>query len=524
MNFRLVSKYLGHFTLAMALLMLPAVSWSIYFGEWRSMAAFLASMALGSALGGALMFFGRHTRGAALYQRETLGLVGIGWLWLAAVGALPFVLSGTLAPVDAYFEAMSGITTTGSTVIGDIERVDGSVLFWRSFLQWLGGMGIIVLFIAVLPYLGAGGKQLFKSESPGPDPRGLSPRIKDTATLLWKLYLSLTAAQVLLLMAFGINFYEALCHTFSTISSGGFSTRQASIGAFDSVAIETIIVVFMVLAGTNFALFFMVLRGDWRALFRNTEWRAYLLILAGATLFITLNLMGVQGVLPAHPAEVTIVWNEEMPPVFDADAGAPIPLDHQIPASHPPEPPLRAFRLAVFQTVSVMTTTGFCTADFNDWPYFSRMVLVFLMFSGACAGSTSGGMKIVRIMLLFKMVMRRLEQTFRPKTVRAIRISGTVIDSGIQDTVLVFFVLHMGLHALGSVIMSAFGLPFESAFSAVAATLNNIGPGLELVGAAQDYHLLPGGAKLVLSLFMAMGRLELFTICVLFLPAFWKHS
>jgi trk system potassium uptake protein TrkH len=441
---------------------------------------------------------------------------------LAAVGALPFVLSGTLSPVDAYFESMSGFTTTGSTVIADIEAVDLSVLFWRSFTHWLGGMGIIVLFIAVLPYLGAGGKQLYKSESPGPDPRGISPRIKDTASLLWKIYLGLTAVQTLLLMAFGMSFYEALCHTFGTIATGGFSTRQASVAAFDSVGIEMVIILFMVLAGTNFTLFFMVLRGDWAALFRSTEWRVYLLIMFGASGIITLNLMGAQGTLPIDSPSEAIEWHTQAPPI--PDTGSEPGNLSPAPASDPQEAPLQAFRMAAFQSVSIMTTTGFCTANFNEWPPLSRLLLVTLMFVGGCAGSTGGGMKVVRVILLVKMVMRRLEQTFRPKTVRAIRISGTVIDSGIQDTVLVFFVLHMAIFLFGTLAMSAFGLPFESAFSAVAATLNNIGPGLELVGATQDFHLLPSGAKMLLSLFMAMGRLELFSICVLFLPAFWKHS
>ena len=524
MNFRLVSKYLGHFTVTMALLMLPSVSWAIYFGEWKALAAFVESMVLAGFLGGAFMLVGRNTVGA-LYQREALGLVGIGWLVLAGVGALPFVMSGTLSPVDAYFESMSGFTTTGSTVIADIEAVDGSILFWRSFTHWLGGMGIIVLFIAVLPYLGAGGKQLFKSESPGPDPRGLSPRIKDTASLLWKIYLGLTVIQTILLMAFGMNLYDALCHTFGTLATGGFSTRQASVGAFNSVAIETVIIVFMVLAGTNFTLFFLLLRGDWRAMFRNTEWRVYLLIMLGATGLITFNLMGVQGRLPVETPEETVAWRVDAP-AHEAVPGGRI---DELPATQPPdthrrETPFHALRLAAFQTVSIMTTTGFCTDNFNDWPHLSRVLLVTLMFVGGCAGSTGGGIKVVRLILLAKMVVRRLEQTFRPKTVRAIRISGSVIDASIQDTVFVFFTLHIAIFVLGTVLLSALGLPLESALSAVAATLNNIGPGLELVGAVQDYHLLPDTAKILLSLFMAMGRLELFSICVLFMPTFWKHS
>lgn len=495
MNYRLVAKYLGHFTMAISLLMLPSALWAYALGEGDALGAFGKAIGISIAAGIVLSALG-HKAPDRMFQREGLALVGIGWLLAAAISALPFILSGTLPPVDAYFEAMSGLTTTGSTVLEDIEAVDKSILFWRSFTHWIGGMGIIVLFIAVLPYLGAGGKQLFKSESPGPDPRGLSPRIKDTASALWKIYVGLTVVQTVLLMIAGMDLYDALTHTFGTLATGGFSPKNASIAAFDSVSIEIIIILFMVLAGTNFGLFFAMLHRDWWAPLKNTEWRVYIGLLFLASLLITVNLMGVQGRIPIDNAASPgpeYSWGESV-------------------------------RHATFLTVSIMTTTGYGTENFDVWPYFSRFLLVLLMFVGGCAGSTGGGIKVVRFLILFKMAYWRLESTFRPKTIRPIRINGVVIDDDVQRTVYAFFVIHLFILAFGCAFMSLLGLPFQTAMTSVVATLNNIGPGLELVGAAENYHFIPASGKVFLTLCMAMGRLELFSICVLFVPAFWKHS
>jgi trk system potassium uptake protein TrkH len=494
MNYALVTKYLGHFIFLSAPLMLPSVLWAVWFSEWIALKALLESMFIAVAVGILLSVLGRNAPDR-MFQREGLALVGLGWLLTAAMGALPYILSGTLSPVDAYFESMSGFTTTGSTVIRDIEAVDKSILFWRAMTHWLGGMGIIVLFIAVLPYLGAGGKQLFKTESPGPDPRGLSPRIKDTASTLYKMYLALTVVQTILLMVAGMGLYDAVCHTFATLATGGFSPKQASIAYYDSVWIEAIIIVFMGLAGTNFALFFAMSHGDRWAMFRSTEWRVYVAILLLATCLITANLLGAQGPSPFEAAE--------------------------------PEPaytPAHAFRVAAFQVVSVMTTTGFITADFDQWPELSRMILVLLMFVGGCAGSTGGGIKVIRIVMLLKMVYARVESTFRPRTVRALRVNDVVIDDGVQRTVYAFIVLYMFILGAGSLCMAALGLPFQTAVTAVVTTLNNIGPGLEFVGASRDFSLIPDTGKLLLSLFMVLGRLELFAICVLFIPSFWRAA
>lgn len=494
MNYRLVIRYLGIFVLAMAPLMLPAALCSILMSDWASLAALGEAMGVSLVIGLILAGLGRNAPDR-MFQREGLALVGIVWLLAAAIGALPYVFSGTLPPVDAYFEAMSGLTTTGSTVLPDIEAVGPGILFWRAFTHWLGGMGIIVLFIAVLPYMGAGGKQMFKSESPGPDPRGLSPRIRDTASALWKIYLGMTIVLTVLLMLAGMNLFDALTHTFSTLATGGFSTKNASIAAFDSVAIEIIIIVFMALAGANFGIYFAMLRGDWRAPWRSTEFKTYFLILGLVSVFVTVNLLGFQGSAGIEPPQ----------PV-------------------PEYSPAEAIRYATFTTVSLMTTTGFGTADFDHWPYFSRALLVLIMFIGGCAGSTGGGIKVVRFIILFKMAYWRIESTFRPKTVRPIRVNGQVVDEDMQRTVYAFFFLNMLLLAGGTLHMSLLGLPFESAITAVITTLNNVGPGLQHLGGVESFAVVPTSGKLVLSLCMAVGRLELFSICVLFLPSFWKHS
>lgn len=495
MNYRLVSKYLGHFTMAIGLLMVPSAVCAVLFQDWASLVDFGESITCALVIGGVLAALG-YKADDRMFQREGLALVSVGWLLTAGISALPFIFSDTLGPIEAYFEAMSGLTTTGSTVLTDIEATPASILFWRSFTHWIGGMGIIVLFVAVLPYMGAGGKQLFKSESPGPDPRGLNPRIKDTAKTLWTIYLGLTVVQTILLMLAGMNLFDALTHTFGTLATGGFSTRGASIAAFDSVTIEVIIMVFMFLAATNFSLYFAMLHNDWMAPFKNTEWKAYLLILAVASLLIVINLMGVQGNAGLNPPP---------PDGPDYTLG-------------------QAIRHSTFLTISLMTTTGFGTENFDTWPYFSRMLLVLLMFVGGCAGSTGGGIKVVRFLILFKMAYWRLESTFRPKTVRPIRINGQIVDEDIQRTVYAFFFIHMMIFAAASLYMSLLGLPFQTAVTAVIATLNNIGPGLEHVGAIENFHFVPASGKVVLSFCMAMGRLELFSVCAIFLPSFWKHG
>lgn len=492
MNYKLISTYLGFFSVAIGAFMLVPALWAFYYREWSELGALSGAIVLSALFGILLVVLGRGAPDR-MYQREALALVSVSWFVAAAAGALPYVLDGVLGPVDAFFESMSGFTTTGSTVIVDIEAVPKSILFWRALTQWLGGMGIVVLFIAVLPYLGAGGKMLFKSESPGPDPRGLSPHIKDTATTLYKIYLGLTALQTTALMLAGLSFYDALSHTLTTLATGGFSSKQASVGAYDSFAVEVIVIVFMGCAGTNFAIFFAMIRGDWKAPFKNTEWRVFVAILLIAMALVAANLM----------------FGTRHAPDGTAIEGG-YSFTH-------------AVRSAGFQVVSITTTTGYGTDDFDQWPAFSRMLLVVLMFIGGSAGSTGGGMKVVRIIMLAKMAYWSVENTFRPKTIRAVRIGGEVVSVEVQRMVYAFLFLYAFWFAAGSLFMSALGLPFQTAASAVVTTLNNIGPGLELVGATHDFSVIPGIGKIFLSLCMALGRLEMFSVCVLFVPGFWRR-
>ncbi|MBI1319834.1 MAG: TrkH family potassium uptake protein [Candidatus Hydrogenedens sp.] len=493
MNYRLLFRNIGLFTSAFTLLLIPSALWAVWFREWETLVSFGESAAVALAAGLLLMLAGRGANAKQMFQRETLGMVGIGWLAAAAVGALPYFFSGTLDGVDSYFESMSGLTTTGSTVIADIEGCAKSILFWRSFTHWVGGMGIIVLFIAVLPYLGVGGKQLFKSESSA-NPQALSPRIKDTASALWRIYLGMTVLQTILLMAAGMSFFDALCHTFGTLATGGFSPKQASIAHYNSFLIEAIIMFFMVASATNFALYFAMLRGKRLALLHDTEWRALILILGLAIGAITLNLMGFR--LGGTP---------------DAHETAPYGF-------------VTALRNASFISISIMTSTGFGQDNYETWPWFSQLILFGLMMTGGCVGSTSGGLKVFRLVVVLKMIYWRLENAFRPKTVRPIRMGEAVIDDDAQRRVTTHCILYLFIIGMGGLLLSGMGLPPLSAVSAVATTLGGVGPGMELVGPAHDFSQIADAGKLLLCLCMAMGRLEMFAILVLFVPGFWKHS
>ena len=499
MNYLLLIKYLGHFSIAASVLMLPSAAWSLYYGEWGALAALMGAVLVSIAFGGFLGVLGRRASNQMFHQ-EALALVGLSWLIIAGLGALPFIFCGVLSPVDAYFESMSGFTTTGSTVIPKLELVPKGILFWRSFTHWVGGLGIVLLFVAVLPYLGMGGKQLFKSEATGPDPRALKPRIKDAATVLYKIYLALTVAQTLLLMSAGLSFFDALCHTFGTLATGGFSTYDSSVAAFQSVYVELIIIFFMVAAGSNFALYFAMMRGDWWSLPRNTEWRVFIAILTVSTLLITVNLMGLQGHAGA-----------DLPPSPDGSTMPDYGFWH-------------ALRAAAFQVVSIMTATGFCTENFDQWPYFSRALLVMLMLIGGSAGSTSGGIKVIRWILLVKMIQHHLKSTFQPKTLQTIRIDGQVVEQDVQRKIYAYFALYMIILFSSTVLLSALGLPLQTAITSVTATMNNVGPGLELVGAVENFAFIPAMGKIILCFCMVMGRLELFSICVLFLPSFWRKD
>jgi len=475
MNWRGILFMLGRLLLALAgaLLVPAAISW---LEHGPSLHAFLASAAIAGCGGFALQRGFAPIGELRIDRRDAFVLVTAAWLVASCVGALPYVLiKGPGFAVDGLFEAASGFTTTGASVLADIEAEPPGLLLWRSLTHWLGGMGIIVLGIAILPKLAVGGMELLGAEAPGPTTQKLTPRIAQTAKALWGIYTVFTGLEVAALVIAGMDPLDAVNHAFATMATGGFSTRNASIAAFGSPAIEWIIIVFMIAAGANFALHFQLLRGRPGPLLRDTEFRAYLAVIGAASLLIGADL------------------------VF----------------RHYETSLLDALRLGTFQTVTIVTTTGFATADFDGWSSFSRSVLFLLMFVGGCAGSTGGSVKVVRVVIVAKKLAVDLKRLIRPHAVLPVRLGRMAVPEDVVNSVTTFFMLFLALFATGGLLLAMMGLDPISAFSASAACLGNIGPGFGIVGPTHTYVELPGPAKLVLTALMIVGRLELYTVLVL---------
>lgn len=517
--------------------------------EARGFWGLIAAIACSLVVGGGLYFTGRRER-ATLLRKEALAIVGLGWMLAGFLGGLPYLFSGTMRTTadaageivvievgltDALFESVSGFTTTGASVLTHLEDspvvsggteyprlVPRCVLFWRSFTHWLGGMGIIVLFVAILGQLGAAGKALMRREVPGPINESVRPRVRETALWMWSIYVGISFLLTFILMLEGMSFYDALCHSFGTMATGGFSTHNSSVAHFDSPVIELTLVAFMLAAGTNFSLFYLVLRSHdsrpagrpWsrlRPLFRDPEFRVYLTIIFVAATVLAVNL----------------AWTTQYP-----DAGTTI-------------------RHALFTVVSIMTTTGFGTEDFHRWSEFSKGLLLMLMFVGGCAGSTGGGIKVVRWMLFTRVIRLEVEQAFRPNVVRPLTIFGTRVEGELRHEVMVYFSLVLLIFVSSWMVLAAIepdaqwrrsAIATETdastpasqvridaddeklldCASAVAATLNNIGPGIGVLGPHSNYSRFSPQGKLLLTLLMLLGRLELFAILVLFVPSFWR--
>ncbi len=428
------------------------------------------------------------TRNAAadLRHRDGFVLVSLAWVSVCFFGALPFWWSGLFGGfTNAYFETVSGFTTTGSTILTDIGSIPRATLFWRSIIQWFGGMGIIVLSLAILPILGVGGMQIFKAEVPGPTADKLQPRVRDTAMLLWKVYLLLTVAEAALLFSGGMSFFESVCHSFTTLATGGFGTRPDSFMSATPFQ-EGVVTLFMFLAGVNFSLHYLALTGRWKAHLRDGEFRVYSLIVFGGTALLALNL-----------------WGTNVYPSL-----------------------LQALRYASFQVVSLVTTTGFNSADFEAWGLlapFAPLLLFLFMFVGGMAGSTGGGIKIVRIWLLLKHGYRELFRLIHPRAVRHVKIGRKVVPEPVLDAVVGFVVLYLFLFVAASVVVAFFGHDIITSFSAVAACIGNIGPGLGTVGPVDNFNHLQPVIKWILAFCMLLGRLEIYTILLLLVPEFWKR-
>ncbi len=406
----------------------------------------------------------------------------LGWIGVAFAGALPFFLSGLMTPVEAYFEAMAGFTTTGASTVVRPEGVAPSLLLWRSLCQWAGGIGIVVLFVAIGPLVGFGAAQLLSAEIANPVPERLTPRIRDTAKTLAIIYLVLSLGGIVVLYLVGMNLFEAVNHSLTTVATGGYSTRSGSIEAFDSWAIELAITVGMLLSGTNFALYYMASQGRLARVFRDPELRAYLGIAAVGTLIVTISL-----------------WVLEFQDSL-----------------------LFAFREALFQTVSLLTGTAFSSSDWNTWDPLSQSLLILFMAIGGCAGSTSGGLKIIRTVLLSQHGWQQIFHMIHPRAITPLKIQDRTLPERLRTSVLGFFFIYVLTLMAGTLIIAAHQVPIENALGSVFACMNITGTFLGSVGSAEFYETLPATAKLALTFFMLLGRLELLTVLVILTPAFWR--
>ncbi len=479
MSYGIIIKVLGYLLTIEAAFMVPSLLVALYYNQGDAI-SFLISIILTGILG--FFMIKMSSSKGRIKVKEGLAIVTFGWFLVSFFGSLPFVISGSIPFwVDAFFETVSGLTTTGATLVKDVEALPKGILFWRSFTHWIGGMGILVFTVAFLSMLGIGAFQIFKAESPGPIPDKIAPRIRDTAKILYITYFTITIVQTVLLRLGGMPWFESLVHTFGTVGTGGFSTKNASIGAFNSTYIHMITAIFMVLSGINFALYYSLFKGNRREVLRDEELRLYLGIIASAVILIAFNI------------NKTIYNNMAL-----------------------------SFRDAFFQVSSVITTTGYSTVDFDKWPTFSKSILFLLMFIGGCAGSTAGGIKGIRILVLFKLIKREISKILHPRAVIPIKVGGRTLSNETVASIASFFILYIIIFALGTMVISLEGIDLESAASSVAATLGDVGPGFGFVGPTQNYSQFSNWSKLLLSLFMLLGRLELFTIVALCMPKSWK--
>jgi len=416
--------------------------------------------------------------------KEAMAIVSLGWVTISVFGSLPFIFSGSINSfVDAFFETVSGFTTTGATIVDNVEVLPKGILFWRSFTHWIGGMGVLVFTVAILPALGVGSFQIFKAETSGPVAERIVPRIKDTAKILYIIYLAITIAEIVLLSLGGMSLFESTVHTFGSVGTGGFSTRNASIGAYDSSYIQMVIAVFMMLSGVNFSLYYALIKGKWRDVVKDQELRFYLAIIGVSTILIALNL---------NTNLYKNIWE--------------------------------SLKYAYFQVSSIITTTGYATTDFDQWTTFSKGILFLLMFIGGCAGSTAGGIKSIRVLVLLKMIKRQILKVFHPKAVIPVKVGQKTLSADVLNGISSFSMLYLVVFVLGTLAVSLEGVGLVSASSAVAATLSNIGPGFEAVGPTRTFSSFSDASTLLFSFLMLLGRLELFTIIALFTPGFWRDE
>ncbi len=478
MNLRFCAFLLGWLLLLGAAFLLLPLGAALVFGE--SILPYCSAIVLAAVGGGAAVRFIKPTT-RRIQPRDGFLVVAGAWILISLIGAVPYVTSGALGPVDAIFESVSGITTTGSTVIEDVTILPKALVLWRAMSQWLGGMGIILFTIAILPLLGIGGMQLFKAEVPGPVADKVQPRLANTARSLWGIYVGLTALEWLLLKLAGMTGYEALCHSFTTLATGGFSTRNTSIGEFGSPLIEWIIVFFMLMAGINFVLHYKILVGRGREVLKDAEIRYFLAVVIGVT------------------AVLTLVVHEPGDGVFDS------------------------LRLAAFQTVSLVTTTGYATTDFELWPALGLMLVVLLLIPGGMSGSTGGGIKSLRALLAFRSLRVTLHRLIHPHAVRPVKYGGVVVEESILSGIWAFLTAYILLAVFGALVVAAHGYDVLTSLTSSLTAIGNVGPGLGQIGAYDNFVHYPGLVKITLAALMLFGRLEIFTILALLTREFWRR-
>lgn len=479
-NRKMIFRILGILLFMEAAMFLVCASVSLYYCEGEYI-YFIYSILINIGVGGLFLLLGRNAPNVVT-RRDGYCIVAFTWLLFTAFGMLPFYLSGEIPSItDAFFETMSGFTTTGATILDDIEGLPHSMLFWRSFTQWIGGLGIVFFTIAVLPIFGVGNQVLFSAEATGVTHDKIHPKISVMAKWIWTVYLLLTIAVVVLLMWGGMNFFDAVCHSFATTATGGYSTKQDSIAYWNSPFIEYVVAIFMILSGVNFSLYFMCLKGRCKQLFRDDEFKYFLMSIGGVTLLITVSL---------------IFQNH-----YDVET---------------------AFRKALFQVASIHTSCGFATDDYVKWAPFTWMLLIYTMLAGGCTGSTGGGIKNMRLLIVIRNIKNEFNRLMHPRAVLSVKVNRQTVSPTTISTVTTFILFYLICIFISWMVLMFLGVGFTESFSVVVSSLGNVGPGLGEFGPAFSWSALPEVAKWIVSFLMLIGRLELFGILLMFSPSFWE--
>ncbi len=479
-NFKVIFNIVGFLLILDGIAMMLGIPFSIYYND-NDILVLLISGTITSLIGFVMYYFTKGS-GKDIRKREGYIVVSLGWLAMTLFGAIPFVVHGSIPNfTDAFFETMSGFTTTGASILNDIEAMPHGLLFWRSLTQWLGGMGFIVLSLAILPILGIGGMQLFVAEVPGPTKDKIHPRVRETAKRLWGIYVLFTFAEVILLFIGGMDFFDSVCHSLTTMATGGFSTKQSSIAHFNSPFIQYVIVLFMFMAGMNFSLHYYWLHRKLKPVTQNEEFKFYSFLIIGFTLLITVGML------------------------FNSNS------DFEL-----------TFRESLFQVVSMITTTGFVTTDYEMWGVFFHVIFFLLLFIGGSAGSTGGGIKVVRHLLLIKNSALELKRLIHPRAVIPVRYNKISVNQDIVFNIMAFLLFYIAIFVFGTLVLAFIGLDFLTSMGAVATSLGNVGPAIATVGPVDNFSHIPDFGKWFLSFLMLMGRLELFTVLIIFSPSFWK--